>query len=481
MKNYKELIYDQSHVNGQWVSGGSGTFKVVNPADGTEVATVHDADVALVEQAIQAAAVAFGPWKALAAKERSVIMYRWYDLLISHKEALATIMTLECGKPLVESRGEVDYAASFIQWFAEEAKRVYGDVIPGFTADRRVLVVKQPIGVVGVITPWNFPLAMITRKLGPALAVGCTAVVRPSEETPLSALAMVALAEQAGFPKGVINVVVGTQAAATGKLLCESPLVSKISFTGSTRVGQILSSQSAFMLKKLSLELGGNAPFIVFEDADINAAVRGAIAGKFRFSGQTCVCVNRILVHEKIYDQFAERFVQAVSELKVGNGMEPGVNFGPLINKKAMDRMELLVSDALAKGGELLFGGKKQDNYFFLPTVIGNAQANMDFAREEIFGPIAPLFKFKTDEEAIQMANDTIYGLASYFYTQDLTRTWKVSEALEYGIVGVNEGLISSESVPFGGVKYSGKGREGSKYGIDDYTEIKYVCMGNIN
>lgn len=480
MKNFKELIYDQSYVNGEWVAGGNTKFQVSNPADGSLVSTVYDGDTQLVNQAIDAAHQAFGLWKAKSAKERSVIMYRWYELMIEHKDALATIMTLECGKPLAESRGEVEYGASFIQWFAEEGKRVYGDVIPGFTADRRVMVVKQPIGVVGVITPWNFPLAMITRKLGPALAVGCTVVVRPSEETPLSALAMVALAEEAGFPAGVINVVVGTHAAETGKVLCESPLVSKISFTGSTRVGQILSAQSVSTLKKLSLELGGNAPFIVFEDADIDAAVKGAVAGKFRFSGQTCVCVNRILVHEDIYDVFSERFVKAVAALNVGNGMDEGVNFGPLINKKAMQRNENLVADALSKGGEILLGGKKLNDYFFLPTVIGQANSNMEFAKEEIFGPIAPLFKFKTDEEAIQMANDTMYGLASYFYTNDITRTWKVSEALEYGIVGVNEGLISSESVPFGGVKYSGAGREGSKYGIDDYTEMKYICIGNI-
>ncbi len=480
MRNFKELIYDQSYVDGQWTSGGNTKFQVLNPADGNLVSTVYDGDTVLVEQAIDAAHKAFGNWKAKSAKERSELMYRWYQLMIKHKDALAIIMTLESGKPLAESKGEVEYAASFIQWFAEEAKRVYGDVIPGFTSDRRVMVVKQPIGVVGVITPWNFPLAMITRKLGPALAVGCTVVVRPSEETPLSALAMVALAEEAGFPAGVINVVVGTHAAETGKILCESPLVSKISFTGSTRVGQILSSQSVSTLKKLSLELGGNAPFIVFEDANIDAAVAGAVAAKFRFSGQTCVCVNRILVHEKIYDTFVSRFVQAVSELKVGNGMDTGVNFGPLINKKAIQRNEDLVADAISKGGEILLGGKKLNDYFFLPTVIGKAQVDMEFSKEEIFGPIAPLFKFKTDEEAIQMANDTIYGLASYLYTADLTRSWKVSEALEYGIVGINEGLISSESVPFGGVKFSGSGREGSKYGIDDYVEMKYICIGNI-
>jgi len=480
MEEYKKLIFSKSYINGEWFSEGTETFEVLNPADGSIVATINNGDAHTVTQAIDAAHDAFKSWSRKSAKERSVIMQHWYALIIENREHIAEIMTLESGKPINESRGEVDYGAAFIQWFAEEAKRLYGDIIPGYTADRRIMVIKQPIGVVGAITPWNFPLAMITRKVAPALAAGCTVVVRPSEETPLTALAIAHLAEKAGFPKGVLNVVAGTNASEMGKVLCESPLVSKISFTGSTKVGQILSSQCVPSLKKISLELGGNAPFIVFEDADIDAAVKGAIAGKFRFSGQTCVCINRILLHEKIYDQFTAKFVQAVSALKPGNGMQEEVNIGPLINKKAISRVESFVADAVKKGGKILIGGKKTDEYFFLPTVIGDATKAMDFAKEEIFGPVAPLFKFSSDEEAVQLANDTIYGLASYFYTNDLKRTWKISEALEYGIVGVNEGLISSEVAPFGGVKYSGSGREGSKYGIEDYIEIKYICIGNI-
>ena len=473
MEEYRQLLFSKSYINGEWVSEQTETFEVLNPADGSLIAEVSNGNGHTVSQAIDAAHSAFKPWSRKSAKERSVIMQRWYAMIIENREYIAKIMTLESGKPIHESRGEVDYGAAFIQWFAEEAKRLYGDIIPGYTADRRIMVIKQPIGVVGAITPWNFPLAMITRKVSPALAAGCTVVVRPSEETPLTALAIAHLAEKAGFPKGVFNVVVGIDASAMGKVLCESPLVSKISFTGSTRVGQILSTQCVSTLKKLSLELGGNAPFIVFEDADIDAAVKGAIAGKFRFSGQTCVCVNRILVQEKIYDVFTAKFVKAVSELRPGNGMDEEVNIGPLINKKAISRVESLVEDAVKKGGKILIGGKRMDDHFFLPTVIGDAKAEMDFAKEEIFGPVAPIFKFSSDEEAIHLANDTIYGLASYFYTNDLKRSWKISEALEYGIVGINEGLISSEVAPFGGVKYSGSGREGSKYGIEDYIENK--------
>jgi succinate-semialdehyde dehydrogenase/glutarate-semialdehyde dehydrogenase len=481
MEEFKQLLFSKSYINGEWVSGRTETFEVLNPADGSVVAEINNGDGHTVHQAIDAAHNAFKPWSKKSAKERSVIMQQWYGLIIENREYIAKIMTLESGKPINESRGEIDYGAAFIQWFAEEAKRLYGDIIPGYTTDRRIMVIKQPIGVVGAITPWNFPLAMITRKVSPALAAGCTVVVRPSEETPLTALAIAHLAEKAGFPKGVFNVVTGTDASAMGKVLCESPLVSKISFTGSTRVGQILSTQCVSTLKKLSLELGGNAPFIVFEDADIDAAIKGAIAGKFRFSGQTCVCVNRILVHEKIYDVFTTKFVKAVSELKPGNGLHEEVNIGPLINEKAINRVESFVKDAVKKGGKILIGGKRIDDHFFFPTVIGDATAEMDFAKEEIFGPVAPIFKFSSDEEAIQLANDTIYGLASYFYTNDLKRSWKISEALEYGIVGINEGLISSEVAPFGGVKYSGSGREGSKYGIEDYIEIKYICIGNIH
>ncbi|MFT4204898.1 MAG: NAD-dependent succinate-semialdehyde dehydrogenase [Chitinophagaceae bacterium] len=475
------LLKEKSFVNGEWVAEANADFiEVKNPADGSVVAKVYNNSAALVDTAIAAAHRSMPAWKALSAKERANILYRWYSLIQENKEAIATIMTLESGKPLAESRGEVDYGSSFIQWFSEEAKRVYGDVVPGFTADKRIAVIKQPIGVVGAITPWNFPLAMITRKVAPALAAGCAVVIRPSEETPLTALAIAQLAKDAGIPDGVYNTVVGLDASGLGKALCESDLVAKISFTGSTRVGQLLMAQCAPSLKKMSLELGGNAPFIVFEDADIDLAVKGAIAGKFRFGGQTCVCVNRILVHEKVYDIFTEKFVAAVKDLKVGNGMDTHNHIGPLINAKAISKTESFVQDAVAKGGKILIGGQKINDFFYPPTVVGDATSDMKFAKEEIFGPVAPLFKFRSDEEAIAMANDTVYGLASYFYTNDLNRTIKVSEALEYGIVGVNEGLISSEVVPFGGVKYSGVGREGSKYGIEGYVEIKYICIGNV-
>lgn len=477
----RSLIFQKSYVNGKWVAESDKTFKVTNPADGSTIDIVYDHGADTINQAIDAAHTAFTEvWSKHTAKERSVILKKWFDLILENKETLGEIMTKECGKPLAESLGEVHYGASFIEWFAEEAKRAYGDIIPGFANDKRIAVIRQPIGVVGAITPWNFPLAMITRKVAPALAAGCTVVVRPSEETPLTALALAQLAEEAGFPKGVINIVAGTDATGIGKALCESKKVAKISFTGSTRVGHILMEQSASTLKKLSLELGGNAPFIVFEDADVDAAVKGGIAAKFRNAGQTCVCVNRFLVHEKVYDEFAEKFVKAVSELKVGNGLEKDVNIGPLVNAKAVEKTESFVADALEKGGKILQGGKKINEYFFEPTVIGNATTGMKFHQEEIFGPVAPIFKFKTDEEAIQMANDTIYGLASYFYSKDITRCWKVAEALEYGMVGINEGMISTEVAPFGGIKYSGQGREGSKYGINDFMEIKYMCFGNI-
>lgn len=478
--DYKSLLFEKSFVNGEWISESDQKIEVLNPADGSIVASVFDNGRGLVKKAIDAASKAMGSWKALAAAERSSILMKWFELIQQNKDALAEIMTLESGKPLAESKGEVNYGASFIQWFAEEAKRNYGDVIPGFSADKRIVTVKQPIGVVGAITPWNFPLAMITRKVAPALAVGCTVVIRPSELTPLTALAVNYLADQAGFPKGVVNTVVGNDASEMGKELCESEKVAKISFTGSTRVGQILMEQCAPTLKKMSLELGGNAPFIVFDDADVDLAVKGAIAGKFRFSGQTCVCVNRILVQAGIYDRFLEEFTEAVKALKMGNGLDPDTKIGPVISTKSIDRLQAMVSDAKAKGGQIVTGGKVDNGLFFEPTVIANATPEMDFAKQEIFGPIAPIFKFTTEEEAVSMANDTIFGLASYFYTNDLNRSIRVSEALEYGIVGVNEGLISSEVVPFGGVKYSGQGREGSKYGLEDYTEIKYICLGNV-
>lgn len=477
----KELIFNKSYVNGQWETVGSDVFDVLNPATTEKVAEVFDGGVAITEKAIDAAHAAFKPWSKKTAKERSAILEKWNDLILANQADLAEIMTTECGKPLAESKGEVAYGASFIKWFAEEGKRVYGDIIPPYSADRRIVVIKQPIGVVGAITPWNFPLAMITRKVAPALAAGCSVVVRPSEETPLTALALAKLAEEAGFPAGVFNVVVGKDPAPMGKLLCESDKVSKISFTGSTRVGQLLMSQSASTLKKLSLELGGNAPFIVFEDADIDKAVEGAIASKYRNSGQTCVCVNRFMAHEKIYDEFTTKLAKAVSELKAGNGLEDGVNIGPMINGNAMDKTASFVKDATEKGGNVLTGGESIDQCFYAPTVIGNATKDMKIATEEVFGPVAAVFKFSTDEEAIEMANDTIYGLASYFYSQNVNRCWKVAEALEYGMVGINEGLISTEVAPFGGVKYSGQGREGSKYGIEDYVEIKYMCYGNVN
>ncbi|MEO1012500.1 MAG: NAD-dependent succinate-semialdehyde dehydrogenase [Bacteroidota bacterium] len=475
-----DLIFDSSYVNGSWTSFGSNTFEVINPANGQCIANVNDGGAAVVEKAVLSAQTAFKTWCRKTAKARATVLERWYDLILENQNALATIMTTECGKPLEESKGEVIYGASFIKWFAEECKRVYGDVIPPYSMDRRILVIKQPIGVVAAITPWNFPLAMITRKIAPALAVGCTSVVRPSEETPLTALAIAKLAEEAGMPKGVLNIVVGKDAAAMGKKFCESRLVQKISFTGSTTVGQILMAQSAPTLKKLSLELGGNAPFIVFEDANIDLAVKGAILSKYRNAGQTCVCVNRFLVHEKVYEEFTQKLILAVSKLKVGNGLEDRVNIGPMINKKAILKTKAFVKDAKDKGGDILFGGKPIGDHFFEPTIIGSANTRMELAKEEIFGPVAAIFKFNSDQEAIDMANDTVYGLASYFYSKNVIKCWKVAEALEYGMVGINEGLISTEVAPFGGIKYSGQGREGSKYGVEDYLELKYMCFGGL-
>ena len=474
------LLFDRSYVNGQWTTEGTASFEVMNPANGETLATVADGNVIMTKKAIKAADRAFKLWSKTTAKYRASILEKWNDLIIAHSDELADIMTLECGKPLAESKGEVAYGASFIKWFAEEGKRIYGDVIPPHTENRRIIVIKQPIGVVAAMTPWNFPLAMITRKVGPALAAGCTVIIRPTCEAPLTALALVHLAEQAGFPPGVVNIVVGSDSAAMGKVFCESELVKKISFTGSTKIGQILMAQSSNSLKKLSLELGGNAPFIVFEDADIDQAVAGAMVSKFRNAGQTCVSVNRFLIHEKVYDEFTAKLCKAVSELKIGNGLDEGVNIGPLINKNAVKKTTQFVEDAKAKGGTILIGGNALGNCYFEPTVIGNASKEMLFSSEEIFGPIAPIYKFSSDEQAIQMANDTIYGLASYFYSQNVARCWKVAEALEYGMVGINEGLISTEVAPFGGVKSSGQGREGSKYGIEDYLEIKYMCFGNI-
>ena len=433
-------------------------------------------------EAINAANEAWPDWKGRTAKERAIILKKWFDLIMVNQEDLAILMTAEQGKPIAEARGEVGYGASFIEWFAEEGKRTYGDIIPTPSNDRRILVIKQPIGVVASITPWNFPIAMITRKCAPALAAGCPVVIKPAAETPLSALAIAELAEQAGIPSGILNVVVGTQSSEIGKALTDSPIVRKLSFTGSTAVGKILTRNCADTMKKVSMELGGNAPFIVFDDADLDSAVAGALISKFRNTGQTCVCTNRFIVQEGIYDQFVEKLGEAVKTLNVGNGMDEGVNQGPLISFKALDKVKDHLADALDRGAVIVAGGKPHKNggTMFEPTVIGNVDASMKMASEETFGPLAPVFKFKTEKEAIQLANDTEFGLASYFYTTDINRIWRVSEALEYGMVGINEGVISNEVAPFGGVKESGLGREGSHYGIDDFMELKYICMGGL-
>jgi succinate-semialdehyde dehydrogenase/glutarate-semialdehyde dehydrogenase len=432
-------------------------------------------------RAVEAAHAAWPAWRKRTAKERSVILRRWFDLVMANQEDLAVLMTAEQGKPLAESRGEIAYAASFIEWFAEEGKRIYGDTIPSHAVDRRIVVIKEPIGVVAAITPWNFPAAMITRKAGPALAAGCPVVLKPATATPFSALALAELGERAGLPAGVFNVITGASGP-IGRELTANPLVRKLTFTGSTEIGKQLMSQCASTVKKVSLELGGNAPFLVFEDADLDAAVAGAIASKYRNSGQTCVCTNRFLVQEPVYADFAERLAAAVARLKVGDGLKGDAQQGPLIDMNAVLKVEEHIADALAKGGRVVAGGKRHalGGTFFQPTIIADATPEMAVAREETFGPLAPLFKFRTEEEAIRMANDTEFGLAAYFYTRDLGRTWRVSEGLEYGIVGVNTGIISTEVAPFGGVKESGIGREGSKYGIEDYLEIKYLCVGGI-
>jgi len=479
----KGLLRRQAYIGGEWRDSSNGKrFAVTNPATGELVAEVADCSVEDAQSAIDAAEKAQPAWAALTAKERGAILRRWYDLLMANQDELAALMTAEQGKPLAEAKGEIAYGASFIDWFAEEGKRVYGDVIPTYAQGKRILVLKQPIGVCASITPWNFPNAMIARKVGPALAAGCAMVARPSELTPLSALAMAELGDRAGLPKGILSIVPGLDAAGIGKLFCESPKVRKVTFTGSTQVGRILLRQSADTIKKCSMELGGNAPFIVFDDADLDAAVKGAIASKYRNAGQTCVCANRILVQDGIHDAFAEKFAEAVKKLNVGNGMEEGVVIGPLIEPKAIAKVESHVKDALDKGARLVTGGKrhKLGGTFFEPTVLADATSDMKIFREETFGPVAPLFRFKTEEEAIRMANDTEFGLAAYFFTRDVGRIFRVGEALEYGLVGANEGVISTEVAPFGGVKQSGLGREGSKYGIDDYLEIKYLCVGGI-
>lgn len=478
------LLKRHSYIGGEWVAAKSGkTFAITNPANGEHIIDVADLGAEETTLAVEAAEKAQKEWQGRTAKERALILRRWNQLILDNQDDLATLMTLEQGKPFAEAKGEVAYGASFIDWFADEARRLNGDVIPTFAKDKRVLTIKQPIGVVAAITPWNFPIAMITRKAGPALAAGCAIVIKPSDETPLCALALAELAHQAGVPAGVLNVVVGKDAKAIGGVLTSHPTVRKLSFTGSTPVGKLLLSQCAQTVKRTSMELGGNAPFIVFDDADLDAAVEGAIASKYRNAGQTCVCANRILVQEGVYDAFAEKLAKRVATFKTGDGFSEGVNIGPLINPAAISKVEQLVGDAIAKGAKALIGGAKATHagaQFFEPTILTGVTEDMDIFSNEIFGPVAPLFKFKTEDDAVAMANNTPFGLASYFYSQNIARIWRVSEALEYGMVGINEGIISSEVAPFGGVKESGSGREGSQYGIDEYVEIKYLCMGGL-
>jgi len=476
------LFRQQCYINGEWIDAlEGGTIAVNNPATGEIIGTVPKMGTLETRAAIKAADAAFPAWRAKTAAERSALLRRWFELLLENQEDLAILMTAEQGKPLAESRGEITYAASFIEWFAEEGKRVYGDTIPTFQQGKRIVVLKEPIGVCAAITPWNFPAAMITRKAGPALAVGCTMVLKPASMTPYSALALAVLAERAGIPAGVFNVVCGASGA-IGSELTGNPTVRKVTFTGSTEIGKLLIQQCATTVKKVAMELGGNAPFIVFDDADLDAAVEGAIASKYRNTGQTCVCTNRFLVQDGVYDAFLEKLSVAVGKMVVGDGLKGETQQGPLIDMKAVEKVEEHIADALAKGARVVTGGKRHElgGSFFQPTIIADVTSDMMVAREETFGPLAPLFRFKTDEEAVRMANDTEFGLASYFYSRDIGRVWRVAEALEYGIVGVNSGLISSTVAPFGGVKESGVGREGSKYGVEDFLEIKYICMGGI-
>lgn len=478
-----DLLRHQGYVNGNWVDAENGaTLAVTNPADGGDLGTIPDMGADETRSAIEAASAAWGDWRAMTAKARGNILRRWFDLVTANTEDLARIMTTEQGKPLAEARGEIAYGASFIEWFAEEAKRAYGMTIPETVPGQRMVVLKQPIGVVAAITPWNFPHAMITRKTAPALAAGCPVVVKPSELTPFSALALAVLAERAGIPAGVFNVVTGAPEAIGGEMT-GNPLVRKLAFTGSTRVGKMLAARAAETVKKVALELGGNAPFMVFADADMEAAVAGAVACKFRNSGQTCVCANRFLVEEGIYDDFAARLTDEVKKLVCGDGMEEGVTQGPLINTQALEKVETHVADAREKGANVLAGGNRHElgGTFYEPTVLGAATSDMQIFHEETFGPVAPLFRFKTEEEAVALANDTAYGLAAYVYTRDLARSWRVSEALEYGIVAVNSGIFSTEAAPFGGMKESGIGREGAKYGMEEFLEIKYVCLGGVD
>jgi succinate-semialdehyde dehydrogenase / glutarate-semialdehyde dehydrogenase len=477
------LLREQCFIDGHWIGADEGgSIDVFNPATAGKLGTIPKMGTAETRRAISAAGAALKPWSAKTAKERAVILRRWFDLIMQHQQDLATLMTAEQGKPLAESMGEIAYAASFIEWFAEEAKRVYGDVIPGHQADKRIMVLRQPVGVVAAITPWNFPAAMITRKAGPALAAGCTMILKPATQTPYSALALAELGARAGLPAGVFNVVTGS-AAAIGGEMTSNPIVRKLTFTGSTEIGKQLMAQCSGTMKKVSLELGGNAPFIVFEDADLDAAVQGAIASKYRNTGQTCVCANRFLVQTSVYEAFADKLRQAVGKMRVGDGLAGVTEQGPLIDAKAIEKVEEHIADAVSKGAKVALGGKRHalGGTFFEPTILTGVTPQMLVAREETFGPVAPLFKFDTEAQAIAMANDTEFGLAAYIYTRDLARSWRVSEAIEYGIVGLNTGLISTEVAPFGGVKESGTGREGSKYGILDYTELKYICIGGVS
>ncbi|QAU22908.1 NAD-dependent succinate-semialdehyde dehydrogenase [Dyella sp. M7H15-1] len=475
------FLRNGNYINGQWMTSNE-TYPVRNPATGVVIVDVAKGGAAEAEQAVAAAAAAFPAWRALTAKERSIKVRRWGELMLEHRDALAELLTREQGKPIAEARGEVAYAASFMEWFAEEAKRAYGDVIPSPFPHSKIVVTREPVGVVAAITPWNFPLAMITRKAAPALAAGCTMMLKPSEETPLSAFALAVLAEQAGIPAGVFNIVSG-DAVAIGGVMTGSDIVRKLSFTGSTRVGKLLAAQSADTLKKLSLELGGNAPFIVFDDADVDAAVRGAMASKFRNTGQTCVCVNRFYVQSGIYDAFTKALADAVGKLRVGDALAGEVDQGPLINQAALGKVQAHIADALDKGAKVLTGGKESalGGTFYEPTVLTDTKPAMLIAQEETFGPVAACFRFDTEQEAIVAANSTPFGLAAYFYTRDMARAWRVAEALESGMVGINEGILSTEVAPFGGVKQSGLGREGSKYGLDEYLELKYLMMGGLN
>ncbi len=479
----KDLLQGQAYINGEWIDADSGgTLPILNPATGETILEVAKCGTAETRRAIEAADAALPEWRAKPAKERAAILRRWFNLMMEAQEDLAVILTTEMGKPLAEARGEIAYGASYIEWFAEEAKRIYGDTIPSASNDRRTVVIKQPVGVVACITPWNFPNAMLTRKIAPALAAGCTVVCKPANETPLSAFAFTKLAERAGVPAGVVNIVAG-KTVEIGAEMTSNPTVRKLTFTGSTQVGKLLMEQCAATVKRTSMELGGNAPFIVFDDADLDEAVKGALICKFRNAGQTCVCANRIFVQDGVYDAFVEKLNAATAGLKMGNGVDEGVSIGPLITEKAANDVLDFVEDAVAKGASVALGGSRSDlgACYVEPTVLTDVSTDMKVFREEIFGPVAPIFRFETEDEVIRMANDTEFGLACYFYSRDIGRTWRVAEALEYGIVGINEGIISSEMAPFGGVKESGQGREGSKYGLDDYLEIKYMCVGGLD